>query len=101
MLKNKSDLESRINVPVYWSNPIKNSHDSEIAKAIRKGIPLDMQVYIAHKEIEADEINNVINQSGKLDHWLVKSKNQPQKHRLSMTQLLKLDMGMHFTLDLN
>ena len=71
--KVKEDLGFRLNVPVYWLNPPNISYDTDFAKGIRKGVPFNTQVYIAHKEIEAEEIVKVVNRSGKIDHWLVKN----------------------------
>lgn len=67
------DIEFRLNVPVYWSNPPNISYHSEFGKGIRKGVPFNTQVYIAHKEIQAEQIANVANKNGKIDHWLVEN----------------------------
>lgn len=68
----KLDYEFR--VPVYWLNPVINSFNSSFAKAIRKGMPIEQEIYISHKEIDTDEVVKVANKNGEITHWLVENK---------------------------
>jgi hypothetical protein len=74
MAKNKNELDFNLSVPVYWMNPVKNSFNSNFAKALRKGLPIEEEIIIAHKTIDTKEVVKVANDKGKLTYWLVENK---------------------------
>ena len=73
MAKNKNEFDFKFGVPVYWLNPVNNPFNSDFGKALRKGLPIEQELYISHKEIEGDEVVKVLDNKGEITHWLVKN----------------------------
>ncbi|HCY75506.1 MAG TPA: hypothetical protein DHV28_06255 [Ignavibacteriales bacterium] len=73
MAKNKKEINFNFSVPVYWMNPVSETFNSSFAKALRKGLPIELEIYIINKEIDAEEVVKVANNKGEITYWLVKN----------------------------
>lgn len=73
MAKNKKEVDFNFSVPIYWMNPVSENFNSNFAKALKKGLPIEQEIYIINKGIDAEEVVKVANNNGEITYWLVKN----------------------------